>query len=78
MVFPNPVKNGLLYVKFASLKENAIINIVDLSGRVVYNKILLNVVGIQQLDVAELNSGLYLVKIIQGRASYTKKIIIEN
>ena len=67
-IYPNPVKNTL-NVKVASLNnEKVTLQLTDLSGRLLQNKVTQvgNGETIVQLDVSHLSAGTYFVKIISG------------
>jgi transglutaminase/protease-like cytokinesis protein 3 len=76
-LFPNPITNGLLNIELTSVKESAILKIIDLSGRVVYNKTLMTSNNIQKLNIKELNPGPYLVRVLLDNKIYTKKIVVK-
>ena len=71
-VYPNPVSNGLLNINFAgnSLKY---IEIFDLVGK----KIRSEKTSANTLDVRELKSGLYLIKVNMGNKISTSKFTIK-
>jgi hypothetical protein len=77
MIFPNPNNNGTLYVKLGSADESTSLNIIDLTGRVIYSKMLINIDGTQQLDIGKLKRGIYIVNIAQGNVIYNCKLIVE-
>jgi hypothetical protein len=70
-LYPNPVSNGLLTI--------------DTSGNDILEVEFFNMLGqrvmksttSQNINVSNLNTGIYLVKISQGSTSLTKKILIE-
>ncbi|MDR2120814.1 MAG: carboxypeptidase regulatory-like domain-containing protein [Tannerella sp.] len=65
-VFPNPVQDEL---QIAGFRAGNVIEIVDLFGRLVVTA------RENVIDVSHLPKGVYLVKIISGNQSVTKKII---
>ncbi len=71
-IYPNPATNGYLYIdsKLSGVKN---ISIFDVLGKQVLN-IRLN--GLR-LDISILKSGIYIVKIEQGKTSTTKKLVIK-
>ena len=72
VIYPNPVKNNLNIQN----AENSSIKVFDLLGRVVLLKN--NISLYQQLDVSNLTTGTYLIKIIKGSQIKTDKFIINR
>jgi len=72
VVYPNP-SNGL--ISFDGLKENNIINVFDVNGKVVYSQN--NVQNNATLDLSFLNSGIYFVNIKNGEQTVNHKIVIK-
>lgn len=70
-VYPNPATNGYLYItsKLSSVKN---ISIFDVLGK----QVLKATLNGERLDISDLNSGVYILKIEQGKASTTKKLVI--
>lgn len=69
--YPNPVTNGKIYItsKTAAAKQ---ISIFDVLG-----KIVLKVeTTTKELNVSTLSSGIYIIKIEEGKDSSTRKLII--
>ena len=78
-LFPNPVKDYLT-IRFSTILSNPVdVSIFDLSGKLIRNEIFQysDATGIQ-VDVQELNAGLYLLKITTDNQLITKKIAIER
>lgn len=71
-IYPNPTSLG--YVKMSS-KSNADMNIevFDLLGK----QIMKNTVKDSRLDVSNLNTGIYVMKVSQNNATTTKKLVIK-
>ncbi len=72
-VYPNPATN---LVKISS-KENVVVNaisITDINGRVVKNNKFENRANIE-VNISDLTSGVYLIKITSNEGTETKKII---
>ena len=71
-IYPNPVTNSYIYIdsKLGGIKN---VSIFDVLGKQVL-KVNLN--GLR-LDISTLKSGIYIVKIEQGKISSTKKLIIK-
>jgi hypothetical protein len=72
-IYPNPA-NAILYLDFKEILEsNLQLQMTDITGRIVFEKNIIAATKIIQIDVSNLNKGLYIVTI--GRNS--KKIIVE-
>ncbi|OIQ29644.1 MAG: hypothetical protein BM564_05390 [Bacteroidetes bacterium MedPE-SWsnd-G2] len=76
-VYPNPVKKGQdININFASAVEGNIV-LYDVTGKQIRTYNLAKVVE-KRLNVGELMSGIYMLRINNGTASVTKKIVILN
>ncbi|WP_310556051.1 T9SS type A sorting domain-containing protein [Flavobacterium sp.] len=74
--YPNPVKDVLSILN----NKNSFIQqilVTDVTGKVVENFKFNNATNAQQLQLSNLSSGIYLIKIVSQNSSLTKKIIIE-
>lgn len=71
-VYPNPVTRGYFFVE-TELNAEKTVAIYDLLGKQVVN----TTTSSSEINVANLNSGLYIVKITENGATATKKLIIE-
>ncbi len=79
-VYPNP-SNGLFTVAGTNTESanNAVINILDLNGRVVFTKEVENASQLNEsIDVQNLSNGLYLLQVQQGASRTVEKIIIDK
>ncbi|WP_296380692.1 lamin tail domain-containing protein [Winogradskyella sp.] len=71
-LYPNPTNTG--FVNITSSNSDAMnVQVFDILGKRVKNETLTN----STLDVSNLNTGLYIVKITQNDASVTKKLVIK-
>ena len=71
-LYPNPAKSD--FVNISSTGSGAIqANVFDILGKQVINATVAN----GRLDVSPLNTGVYIVKLTQGSATTTKKLIIQ-
>ncbi|WP_179021705.1 T9SS type A sorting domain-containing protein [Winogradskyella forsetii] len=71
-IYPNPTNTGS--VSISSTNSEAInVQVFDILGKQVKNQMLTN----NTLDVSNLKSGVYIVKITQNNASTTKKLVIK-
>jgi len=78
-VWPNPSK-GTVNFKFKSLDKNATISMMDLQGRLIYNKEINNTstTHVQNsIDTSSFSKGVYFLQIKQGKSVITKKIILK-
>ena len=71
-VFPNPVQNQLTFLTHQDLSETVSVEIFTALGQSVFQAKMPND---KQLDVSNLSSGIYFVKVSDGNQSATKKII---
>jgi hypothetical protein len=72
--YPNPATD-VINVNTASLSYNATIELTDMLGKTISNAL---VVGDEvQIDVRSLESGIYLLKIVDGKKAISKKVIVE-
>ena len=71
-IYPNPATNG--YVNISSkINGSKKISVFDVLGKEVIRTILNN----ERLDISALNSGIYILKVEQGKASTTKKLVVK-
>lgn len=73
--FPNPFSNEL-YVDLTKFTGVGIIQLIDLTGRVVV-KHEINRIGTQLVNVGEISQGVYLIKLLTENGIYTTKVIKE-
>ena len=71
-LYPNPASNGFVNIvsKVSGEKQVAVF---DVLGKQVINTTITG----ERLNIAKLNSGVYIVKINQGNASVTKKLVVK-
>ncbi len=71
-IYPNPASSGYLYIssKLSGVKN---ISIFDVLGK----QVLKTVLNGERLDVSSFKSGVYILKVEQGRTSSTKKMVIK-
>jgi PKD repeat protein len=75
-LYPNPSK-GKIWIETGSTEQNMKVEIVDLTGQIVYQTES-NTLGMQQFDLSELNSGIYFVCIDLKHKQHFKKLIINK
>lgn len=71
-VYPNPVSNGVLHVE-SNLNLEKTISLIDVLGKEVIKTTTSNTT----INIANLNSGVYIVKINEGGKTATKKIVVK-
>ena len=70
-VYPNPVTNGNLYITTDNNDTKSVV-VYDVLGKQVMKATVTN----QPLNVANLNSGVYMVKITEDGKTATRKLVI--
>jgi subtilisin-like proprotein convertase family protein len=79
-IWPNPVSSDEFTISFNGKgKSNTFVKIFDLQGRLVLKVSLKSRLGIvtQNISVANLYSGVYMINLSQGSLNVTKKLIIK-
>jgi hypothetical protein len=71
-VYPNPVSNGVLHVE-SNLNTERTISLYDVLGKEVIKTTTSNTT----INIANLNSGIYIVKITEGGKTATKKLVVK-
>lgn len=71
-VYPNPSLNGIFYL---DIKENAVLSIYDLVGKAIRNNEKVKA-GTNTIDLHELSTGTYFIKIENENSIVTKKISV--
>ena len=75
-IYPNPATNSF-NILFNNTVKNGTVRIYDMNGKLI--KILsTNIDKIQQVYTGDLRKGIYMVNIIDGKKSVSKKLIIEK
>ncbi len=70
-LYPNPVSNGKIYITTKNDLDKEII-IFDVLGK----KVLQTMLSSKELNVSNLSSGVYIIKINEKESSATRKLII--
>lgn len=70
-IYPNPVTSDRVYITSKSLAPKEI-EIFDVLGK----RVLQTTINTKELNVASLNSGVYIIKIKDGDQRATRKLII--
>ena len=73
VIYPNPVRGGILNVKYSGNTESTAFKVLNLLGQVVIEGQL----GNQPIDVSRLQTGVYLLQIIEDSDMITEKFIVK-
>ena len=79
-IAPNPSRGVFeMRMKFSQLKKVSA-RVTDLNGRVVYELAPFNINGLgsKQIDISHLSSGIYFMRVMVGKQSFTEKLIKTN
>ncbi len=71
-LFPNPVSNGKVYITSRNDLDKGII-IFDVLGK----KALQTTISSKELNISNLSPGVYIIKINEGEATATRKLIVK-
>ena len=71
-LYPNPVSNGKIYISSKSL-SNKDISIFDVLGKKVFQA----TINSKELNISSISPGVYIIKIKEGEATATRKLIIK-
>jgi hypothetical protein len=71
-LYPNPVSNGKVYITSKNDLDKEII-IFDVLGK----KVLQTTISSKELGVSNLSPGVYIIKINEGEATATRKLIVK-
>lgn len=74
-IFPNPVTNGRLYITTDQNSNSREIEIYDMLGKKVYELTLYG--NNKELNISNLNPGIYLIKVKENGSSATRKLVIK-
>ena len=70
--YPNPVID-VLNVQIASLSENLQVEIIDMTGKIIMTKKILD--SLERIDMSSFSSGFYIMKLKSDRSNFTFKLI---
>lgn len=77
-LFPNPVNNGSIAVKFKSpLREEAMIEVLDIVGRKIETQKITQGTDMQTIDVSRLSKGTYIFNVVYKNTNNVSTFIIE-
>lgn len=75
-IFPNPAKD-FVTIETTSSNQEAIVDIVNISGQVIVSKSASFEEGFITIDTHDISRGVYLVRISTSKQTVTKRLIIE-
>ena len=76
-VYPNP-NNGVFNISFESpLKQNVTIEVFNMLGNVIYTKTLSKNIGNFNVELSDISSGVYFIKLDSNEKIFHKKISIQ-
>lgn len=70
--YPNPVSNGKIFITSKSSLDKEIV-IFDVLGK----KVLQTILNSRELPISALSPGVYIIKIKEGEATATRKLIVK-
>ena len=70
--YPNPVSSGKIFITSKSLADKEVA-IFDVLGK----KVLQAVLNSKELNISTLSPGVYIIKIREGEATATRKLIVK-
>jgi O-glycosyl hydrolase len=74
-VYPNPA-SGVLFIEFTP-GESAVLNIMDVSGRVVYHSAIGPNERKLEVDISEFAPGVYMIQLIHNRTTEKARFMVE-
>ncbi len=69
--YPNPVNNGKIYISSKSSQDKEV-TVYDVLGKPIFQAIISN----KELNISSISSGVYIIKIREGEATATRKLIV--
>ncbi len=76
-IYPNP-NNGNFTLEFDEIKQNVIIEISDITGKLIYNKNVDFPFKRKELNISNLKNGVYLINIKTNEISFIKRLLIQK
>ena len=79
-LMPNPASDNVTLKMFSNKQETTIVNLVDLSGKVVMTEILSQNKGINtsSINVSAISNGIYFVKVIGSAETKVMKLNVKH
>jgi len=80
LLYPNPAKDKLNIVMEISEKQNILCEIFSLDGRLIYSETWHELFGFyeKQINLNQINSGIYLLKLSNNKNEFFKQKIVKN
>jgi hypothetical protein len=77
-VFPNPVTKGMITISLSNSQNDmpSYVNFYNINGKIC-KTVEIDDSKASQINVSDLSSGFYIVKLVQGNNIYTQKVIIQ-
>ncbi|MEM7084813.1 MAG: T9SS type A sorting domain-containing protein [Bacteroidota bacterium] len=72
-LYPNPAQKGEVFIKTTNTSEK-LVSVYDVMGREILRRTVLG----ERMDISELNSGVYLVQLIQDELRTTRRLIVNK
>ncbi|MCH2235826.1 MAG: T9SS type A sorting domain-containing protein, partial [Crocinitomicaceae bacterium] len=73
-VFPNPVSD-VLTIQNLNIEGNATIELIDAQGKIISTNLVSGIFGNYELDMTELESGMYFVKIVTDNTAQKVRVV---
>ncbi len=74
-LYPNPAKE-LVNIEFTNTKGNTNIVVLDITGKILFDKNIDSSNGLYTLNVSNFDRGMYIVKVRVGNTTSTKKLLL--
>lgn len=74
-IFPNPVTTGRIHISTDQNSNSREIAIYDMLGKKVFETTLYG--NNKEINISNLNSGIYLIKVTENNTSATRKLVIK-
>lgn len=74
-IYPNPVTSGRIYISTEQNSNSREVEIYDMLGKKVYEITLYG--NSKEINISNLNPGIYLIKVKENSASATRKLVIK-
>ena len=75
-IYPNPT-TGKFYISVKGLRNEASLNIIDVTGKVILNETLSSETTTKQVDFSTLPKGIYAVKVVSGDVVKISRIVVQ-
>lgn len=70
-IYPNPVSNGKIFIT-STLNQVKEVNIYDVLGKMIMSETIIG----KELNVSNLNPGVYILRIQENKLSATRKLVV--